>query len=172
MAVTINGTTGVSLVQDGVVVQADLAAGVAGNGPAFSAYLSANQSVTSSVWTKLTVNTEVFDTNNNFDSTTNYRFTPTVAGYYQINLSIAFGSGGATALSSQLYKNGVPYRRFDGYSATTNGLDDWATTGVALVSMNGSTDYLEVYGFVVSGTPAFAGGAVFTFFDGFLARAA
>jgi len=40
MTVTVNGTTGVSLVQDGVVVQADLAANVAGNGPVFNVIAS------------------------------------------------------------------------------------------------------------------------------------
>ena len=35
--------------------------------------------------TKIVFNAKEFDTANAFDSTTNYRFTPQVAGYYQFN---------------------------------------------------------------------------------------
>ena len=53
------------------------------NGPTFSVYRNTTeQSVTSNVATKIQFNAEEFDTANCFDSTTNYRFTPNVAGYY------------------------------------------------------------------------------------------
>ena len=50
------------------------------NAPAFSAYRLTDQSVTGSTWTKVQLGTEEFDTANAFDSSTNYRFTPQVAG--------------------------------------------------------------------------------------------
>ena len=54
--------------------------------PAFWAWQSVQQTgVTASTWTKITFTSEIFDTNNNYDSS---RFTPTVAGYYQINATI------------------------------------------------------------------------------------
>ena len=56
-------------------------------GPAFSVQMGSTQSISSGTYTKLQFNTKNYDTNNNFDATTNYRFTPTVAGYYQINFS-------------------------------------------------------------------------------------
>jgi hypothetical protein len=80
MSVIIDGDTGIDKITDGSVVQADLASGVAGTGPAFSAYMGSNQSVTQATATKCTFNTEAFDTNSNYDTGT-YRFTPTVAGY-------------------------------------------------------------------------------------------
>ena len=61
------------------VVQASNAA------PCFSAYQSITQTLSNATLTKIQLQTEEFDTNSNFDSTTNYRFTPTVAGYYQVN---------------------------------------------------------------------------------------
>ena len=65
------------------IPQAALAAGVAGNGPAFSAYQSTQQTgISSATFTKVNFQTEEFDTNSNFASST---FTPTIAGYYQIN---------------------------------------------------------------------------------------
>jgi len=48
--------------------------------PAFEARLSANQyGVANAVNTKVQYDTENFDTNNCYDNSTNYRFTPTVA---------------------------------------------------------------------------------------------
>ena len=146
-------------------------AGVPVNGPAFSAYLSANQTISASVWTKVAFNTEQFDTNSNFDTSLN-RFTPTVSGYYQINLSVFFVTGTATAVLAALYKNGTSIKRFDCYSITANTLDDWSTNGSTLVYMNGSTDYLEVYGFLVTASPAFGSGQAYSKFEGFLARSA
>mgnify|MGYP003348389678 CR=1 FL=1 len=57
--------------------------------PAFSAVPNQNQSVTSGSEVKVSLQTKLFDTANAFDNTTNYRFQPTVAGYYQINAQIA-----------------------------------------------------------------------------------
>ena len=118
------------------------------DGPAFSAYLGSSQTVTSGVYAKVTLNTERFDTNSNFDSATNYRFTPTVAGYYQINYAVyGTASGAMTAIISALYKNGAVYEY--GVIGSVTGNQQYVSS--TLVSMNGSTDYLELYA-SVSGT--------------------
>ena len=44
--------------------------------PAFEAVLSSNQNVSNNVATKVQFNTEIFDTDNMYDNSTNYRFTP------------------------------------------------------------------------------------------------
>lgn len=122
--------------------QPALSTGVAGTGPAFSVYQGTSQTLTSAVYTKIALNTERFDTNNNFDSTTNYRFTPTVAGYYQINYQV-YGSTTSTITSfvGALYKNGSNYEY--GVISVLNG--NQAFSNSTLVYMNGSTDYLELY---------------------------
>jgi hypothetical protein len=112
------------------------------NGPAFSAYVSTTQTNTTGVATKITFQTEEFDTANAFDSTTNYRFTPLVAGYYQVSAAYNTDSTALTRANIVIYKNG---------SAVKSGADYSSYTGIntltvsALISMNGSTDYLEVY---------------------------
>ena len=58
--------------------------------PAFSAYLSNNQSISGATWTKVNLNVKVFDTASAFDNTTNYRFQPTVAGYYSVTSFFSF----------------------------------------------------------------------------------
>jgi hypothetical protein len=119
---------------------------VSGNMPAFSAYATTDQSVTSNTNTKITFSTEDFDTASCFASST---FTPNVAGYYQIN-GILRGKTTTTLtdLFITLYKNGSAYARAQngtGASAEAQVVGSW------LVFMNGSTDYLELYGVVTSG---------------------
>ena len=73
------------------------------NTPVVFAYLSADQSISSGVWTKVAFDIERFDTNNFYDNATNYRFQPTIAGYYQINTNVL--PGGSSGSVSQI--NGI-----------------------------------------------------------------
>lgn len=101
-------------------------------GPSFSAYKSStNQSLSANTWTKITFETENWDTNNCF---TNSTFTPNVAGIYLVlvDTALTVGSGFQVAI----YKNGVFYRGSD--------IGDWNHT-MGLVQCNGTTDYIEVY---------------------------
>jgi hypothetical protein len=123
---------------DASVTQSELASNIASNGPAFSAYMSTNQTIATSAFVKVQLNAENFDTNNNFDSTTNYRFTPTVAGYYQINAGTRTGAAGD--LLCAIYKNGSIWAR-----GTYIGVSSYNTCAATLVYLNGSSDYIELY---------------------------
>jgi hypothetical protein len=152
---------------DGSVTQAKLATNVAGNGPAFSAYQSISQSVSNSTETKITFNVEEFDTNNNFASS---RFTPTVAGYYQINACVNFATGSRT-IYGVIYKNGSVYKRgSQSGSAAASGQSSLVSS---IVYFNGSTDYVEAYVFQGTGSSqtTFATSNS-QYFQGFLARSA
>jgi hypothetical protein len=117
---------------------------VSGNMPAFSVYLASNQSITSSTFTKITCQTEDFDTNSNYDNATNYRFTPTVAGYYQVSGSVSFqGSTSLTRFFATIYRNGSEYIRFNDFNA----VNGYSSQGSCLIYCNGSTDYLELYSY-------------------------
>jgi hypothetical protein len=140
----------------GAVVQADLATGVAGNGPAFRAWQSVQQTgISSGVFTKVTLTTEEFDT---ADCYANSRFTPNVAGYYQINATLWILNSGSTNLNSgfaNLWKNGSWYA--DGTFHTTGGsyqVNEIGNTISTLMYLNGTTDYVELYswGSTSSGT--------------------
>lgn len=137
-----------------------------GNGPAFSAYQSVSQNISASTFTKIQLQTELFDTNSNFDSTTNYRFTPTVAGYYQINGTLNLNAS-ATRLIVSIFKNGTEYcRGFDVPSTTLGG------SVSQIVYFNGSTDYVELYGYLLGGTIATNASQAFILFSGTLVRGA
>lgn len=141
-------------------------------GPAFYAYSTVNRAVGSPALppgTKLTFDAESFDTNSCFD-TSNSRFTPNVKGVYQINFSAicADTTTGALVIAS-LVKNGTAIKNI---SVNTTAATAQVNVGFgALVSMNGTTDYLEIFanGSAVS-TVNFGGGVAGMEFSGFLAR--
>ena len=138
--------------------------------PAFSAYRNTDQSISTATWTKVQLASEVFDTNSNFDSSTNYRFTPTIAGYYQINGTIRIRGTAGDGKICGIYKNGTYYAILDSYIVST---EYFSVTVNALISMNGSTDYLELYGYTSGTNTTFQGaGTLYTNFSGFLARSA
>jgi hypothetical protein len=138
-----------------------------GNGPAFSAYKSnalGTQSITTGTFGKITFDVEDFDTNNNFASS---RFTPTVAGYYQINAELDMG--GAGIIVASLFKNGSEFKRGFGSSGSE------VYTGVStLVYLNGTTDYVELYGYSTSATGQVYASSLgqYSFINGYLARGA
>lgn len=173
MTMVINGDgfiTGLSAggLPDAAVTQSDLASGVAGTGPAFMAWKSTTQGITADVYTKITFDTEDFDTNNNFASST---FTPTVAGYYQVNASVDIypSSGSLSQASAAIYKNGTNIKYNQHYLTTI----EFNASASSVIYMNGTTDYLEVYARATGTSPQVWGHALrVTTFSGSLVRAA
>jgi hypothetical protein len=121
--------------------------------PTFSAYLSADQSFSSSTWTKAAFDIEEFDTNSDYDNATNYRFQPTVAGYYQVNTNVRINYSGSASDYTivHIWKNGAVYG-VDSTIANVTGNWGGRATG-AVFYMNGSTDYLEVFVYANHGSP-------------------
>jgi hypothetical protein len=142
------------------------AAAASSSGPAFSAYrATTQQNITQNTFTKVQLNAEFFDTDNCFDSTTNYRFTPTTAGKYQISVCSAVTMNSTARIISSLYKNGSSFIRF--YDNSTSA-DSPALSGAVMVDMNGTTDYLELYVYMTATTSSidFYSGAAGTIFSG------
>jgi hypothetical protein len=171
MTIIINGTgtiTGITAggLPDAIITQPELAANVAGTGPAFSAYLNSTQSISAATITKVTLSSEEFDTNNNFDSATNYRFTPTVTGYYQINCNCYF-AGTANPLILFLYKNGALYKEFFRVTA-----GNATGSGSSTIYFNGSTDYVEMYVYVNSAMLIGSSGTSYVSMSGAMVRSA
>ena len=120
-------------------------AAVAGaSGPTFFvSRQTTSQSVTLGTSTKVQFNSETFDTDNCYDSSTNYRFTPTKSGYYQINSTVNCSSGNLTVFRLYIYKNGSYYL---GGNDIQKNPDAYAGGLVsAVMYFNGSSDYIEIY---------------------------
>jgi hypothetical protein len=165
----VSGTTTLTLPStSGTVITTGSTFG--GTGPTFGAYRSGTQSsVSAGVWTKVNINAESWDTNNNFDSTTNYRFTPTVAGYYQINGGITPTAFSGNYCASGIYKNGTKIAAGSNFSP--NSAAGLTTNVASIVYLNGSTDYVELY-VIANGTPSIQGGEAETYFNGAMIRSA
>ena len=144
------------------------------NGPAFSAYANNTlQTITSGSQQKVLFQTEEFDTNNNYASS---RFTPTVAGYYQLNAEVRLdGASGTGEMMIVIYKNGSEYKRGTNQSGTQIASNFWAMQVSSLVYANGTGDYFEIYVQQGSGgslTVTAVGAAAITWFNGCMVRGA
>jgi len=118
---------------------------VSGNMPAFYAYSSNAQTLSAATNNKILFDTKLFDTNTNYATATS-RFTPTVAGYYQINSCLWATTFQSSEFNIIIYKNGSFYSF--GSSAQT-GIKTALVS--SLVYCNGSTDYIEIYSYTSSG---------------------
>jgi hypothetical protein len=156
----------------GTVSQSTIGTNVAGTGPAFSARNNANQTLNNNTSYKVAFQVEEFDTNSNFDNATNYRFTPTVAGYYQINAQVKVeNNSNAGTLVCTIYKNGTDYKEAQN---TIRSGSNTSTGSCAVVYFNGSTDYVEVYVLQATGATAtlISNGVLATWFNGAMVRGA
>ena len=139
------------------------------NTPAFSAYGTTPQSVSSGTFTKVVFDAEDYDTDNAYDNATNYRFTvPSgAAGKYWCYATVR-ADGTASTFNYMIlsfYKNGSAYpdnnRPF--WRFLNNPIDDFTGTLGFTIDLNGSTDYIEVFTEIElsSGNPTLARGCSF-----------
>ncbi len=162
---------------DASVTQAKLAAGVAGNGPAFKVYRgTSNQTgLTSGSNNLIQFNAVSFDTTNGWNAGS-YTWTPNVAGYYYFTAAadMAVTSGYAGVFSLNIYKNGTSAAVVGSIWGASTTLTEFAPSGSALIYMNGTTDYVSVYAYISGTSPLiyYGNSANWTYFTGFLARAA
>ena len=143
---------------------------VSGNMPAFSAIKNATQSALSGgTWTKIVFQAEEFDTASTYDTSTSV-FTPNVAGYYQVNAGVSPASFSGNYFLASLYKNNNLFK--NGCNFSPNSAAGATSTVSALIYMNGTTDYLEVYA-IAGGTPIILNnGNNDNYFQAILVRAA
>ena len=139
--------------------------------PAFHATLSATQTLSNNTFTKLQVNTEIYDTDGCYDNSSNYRFTPTVAGKYLVyGCSQTGGSNNELHFSgTALYKNGSQQtEHFTDFRDNRGGSANFTYTSIVM-DLNGSSDYAELYARmnVNSGNVNIQGGQNITYFGAY-----
>ena len=115
--------------------------------PGFHAFLSADQgSLSDAATVKMQVNSETYDSDGTYDNSTNYRFTPGVAGKYFIYGAALITSGATANLREAelyIYKNGSSIGK-----STFNYVDQYsqvATPMLNIVDVANTTDYYELY---------------------------
>ena len=117
------------------------------NTPSFHAFLSADQgSLSDAATVKMQVNSETYDSGTVYDNSSNYRFTPGVAGKYFIYGAVLMSSAATANLREAevyIYKNGsvigkTSFNYVDQYSQS-------ATPMLNIVDVANTTDYYELY---------------------------
>ena len=161
---TLPATSGTVLTS--VSPQSSFPPNIAGNGPAFRIYATATTSVPNGTPTKVILGGTTFDTTSGMVASS--RFTPTVAGYYQVNFGIRMEN--VSTVSALLFKNGTSYSTG---STTGNPALAYNSSGADLVYLNGSTDYIELYAYHAgTGTQTVTASSTETKLSAFLARSA
>ena len=116
--------------------------------PAFEAKLSSNQSVPDNTNTLVQFDTEEFDTDSDYDTST-YRFTPQSAGKYFVYLSLGFHAL-ADAQLQNIYaflRKNVTDIKISHNNYAGNNIRFGTVNINAIVDLNGSTDYIEARAF-------------------------
>ena len=120
------------------------------NTPAFGVFFTADQNISEAVATKIAFDTEEFDTDNAFDTSTN-RFTVPAgkAGLYSISgLARTDSEGNSNALIAimYIYKNGVSVKRL--YQAYGNNYQRSIGMSITSVLDLAVGDYIELYAYL------------------------
>ena len=133
------------------------------NTPAFLAGLDGDQSISDSTATKLAFADEAYDSDGVYDASTNYRFTPGVAGKYYIFMRCITDT--ANYVRGFIYKNGSEVAKEYSYYSGTNP-DQYAACAV-IVDLD-ADDYVEAYAWHNGGsTKTFPDGVAAHYFGGF-----
>ena len=134
--------------------------------------MSAHQSLSDNVSAKVAFNQTSFATSGTYD-TSNYRFTPGVAGNYLFNICVVGDSQATANLYANkiyLFKNGSDVSAGGGDGITNNYVDNYPRQHAIYLNMSiasDADDYFEVYAQVndTSGTPqVFRYGSYFSAF--------
>ncbi len=122
------------------------------NTPAFMARMGSGQSVDNGTWTKLEFDTEIFDSDGKYDSSTNYRFTPTVAGKYFCSFSFSTGWIDSNGLDDAEYATGIYYKNGAMISpdmgltrSYSPAADQLVTVANSMIIELDADDYVEIY---------------------------
>jgi len=115
--------------------------------PCFFASANSTIDLAANSWIKLELSTEEVDSASAYDHSTNYRFTPQTAGYYYVwsGYTCRFQTA-AHWMYIAIYKNGSNAFQNQSINGRNSDYDNWAIVDLSgIVSLNGSSDYIEVY---------------------------
>ena len=138
----------------GVLKRVDVSLIGGNNTPSFYATLTSDQTINDATATKVQLNNEILDTDNNFDNSSNYRFTPTTAGKYLIFGAVMLNAQSNTnmdAFEFYLQKNSTVVAQTTN-TFLNNPIKEMQGTLSVVVDMDGSSDYIEMYAYIDTGS--------------------
>lgn len=128
-----------------------------GTAPYMSVRLSSNQNITGTSLNKINFDTVELDSNSWWDAT-NHRYTPQLAGKYLVTATCGVYAISPTAINCSIYKTGVASKQNVINSAFVTGTTSIISTS-GIISLNGTTDYIEADGSTNGTGAVFAGAA-------------
>jgi len=133
------------------------------NVPAFHASLSSDTSISNTTSTRVNFDTELFDSDGTYDNSSNYRFTPAVAGKYYLYASVRItATTDFNNFQVMIQKNG------SNILFSNKGHLHYGTNGVVGIVDSDANDYFDVIMYQDSGGSLNVRGiATETFFGGF-----
>jgi len=140
------GTSGQVLTSNGAGAAPTMQDAAVANTPSWKVNLGSTQAVAASTWTKITFDTENWDSDSAFDSSTNYRFTVPSgkAGKYYCRTNVYIsGLDDAESLHASIYKNGSHAQVYTTVYSPANGQEGWISMSNEIDLDVG--DYLEVF---------------------------
>jgi hypothetical protein len=179
IAAVLNGNIDANNIKDASITTAKLATGLSPANMqavgAFRAQLSSDQAIASaSTDEKILFDSEDFDISSYYDNASNYRFTPTTAGIYKVSAGVNWDSSNSSGAIRQINMRKNSTDGTDGTvvaNATTqvsNATRERNTHVSTLVSLNGSTDYIEIYANSSNAADDVQGGTGITYFEAHL----
>ena len=130
------------------------------NTPAFSVYLSGNQSVSSNTDTKITFDSEHYDTNNAFASN-KFTVPSGQAGKYFFVLHWSCNTSFSNEIFAKIFKNGSLIRQMRNQNVDEDGVECVVTLDLA------DGDYIEGYARATNNSTNVLATTNKTWFDGF-----
>ena len=118
------------------------------NTPLFRAYLgSPDQTIANNTWTKVRYDTETFDPSGVYDHSSNYRFTPGVAGYYFINAQVTSSDvSDWNKFMLRVYKNGSAVAGMQVRHTYADSIT------ISTIDLSDADDYYEIFVYQNSGS--------------------
>lgn len=133
----------------------------------FEAYRSSAWTAATNTWGKVALNAETYDTNSNFDSTTNNRYVAPVDGFYFFSGCAGSVASNGAQVGVALYKNGslAKLGTFHEHVYSASGTRTPSYSVASLIQL-AATDYVELWHHGNAGAGTI--GATLTYLTGFL----
>ena len=142
------------------------------NTPSFHAHASGNLSLSDNTLTKINFPSEDYDTSSTYDNSSNYRFTPGIAGkyflYYKVVMETGANNNNVEFCEGHIYKNGSTISKMMMDFRDDKDGRTFTVLGSSVVESD-TDDYFEIYALMNhdAGSAVGAGGNHETFFGGF-----
>ena len=137
--------------------------------PVFRVVMSTNMTLTSTVATTVEYDSAIFNSHPDWFNFSTHRYTPQIAGYYQISYNVSMTGSSITSFYSLLVTQDSTVAQIRWIGAA-GAVDLFRHSGSDLIYFNGTTDYVEHQVNYIGTSATLTAGDSTTYMTGFLVR--